>query len=168
MAFDAAAILRAGLALIAGILTGTVLAVVGVVGPTDAIPHTAQLLRSLVSAHPAGGSGVGAMWRVIIVAEWQVALIYSAIVGAVAALIWYGMGRRGLNRLGHALGLGSVLGAIAGGLVFYKSADGLSVELFEKTALLAVVGAASGLAEWSIGHPRRLNPGRSAAGSSVT
>ena len=154
MAFDAAAILRVGVALIAGVLTGTVLAVLGVVGPADAVPHTVQLLTSLFGGHPAAGPGEAEpMWRTIIVAEWRVALIYSAIVGAVAAPIWYGMGRRGWSRLMHGLGLGYILGAAAGGLVFYKSADGLSIDLLTKIALLALVGAAAGAATWLAGRP---------------
>jgi hypothetical protein len=156
MAFDAAAVFRAGLALIAGILTGTVLAVLCVDGPADAITHTAQLLTSLFNgpSAPVPGAAVP-MGRTIIVAEWRVALIYSTIVGVVAAPIWYGMGRMGLNRLWQGVVLGLILGALAGGLVFYKSSDGVSAALLKEAAIFSVVGAVSGAVTWFVGHRRR-------------
>ena len=149
-------LLRAVLAFVAGVVTGTVLAVLCVEGPADAITHTTRLLTSLTNGlSGAPPEGQGSLWRIVIVAEWQVALTYSAIIAALAAPIWYGLGRIGANRLWHALALGLVLGAIAGALVFFKSADGASAEYIEKIAVFGLVGAAAGLAEWVVGGPRR-------------
>ncbi len=157
MSFDAAAVFRAGLALVVGILTGTVLAVLCVDGPADAVTHTAQLLSAIVGGLSAKAPGaVVPMARVLIEAEWRVGLIYSAIVGVVAAPIWYGMARGGLNRLRHGVVLGLILGALAGGQVFYKAADGLSVALLEEAAIFSLVGAASGAVTWAVGRPRRV------------
>ena len=147
------ALLRAVLAFVAGVLTGTVLAVLGVEGPADAITHTARLLASLL--HGLSGAppeDTGSLWRVVVVAEWRVALTYSAILGALAAPIWYGLGRIGANRLWHAATLGLLLGAIAGALVFFKAADGPSAEYIEKIAVFGLVGSAAGLAEWAVGR----------------
>ena len=152
------ALLRAVFAYVVGVLTGTVLAVLGLEGPADAIVHTMRLLHGLAAAQP---EGQGSMWRVVIVAEWQVALTYSAIVGVIAAVIWYGLGRLGASRPWHSAALGLILGAITGALVFFKSADGASVEYIGRIAEFGLIGAVTGLAEWAVGGARQASPAKS-------